>query len=108
MSTVDALPAGGLKTVSAVAGLPAADIGQTVDACRPCHRGSPEALAKLVNGGMEHVTPLDRHAGLDGLARWGAWKFFLLLILFNVTKDGAVVVLDLTRRLRGARNRGEV
>jgi hypothetical protein len=63
-------------------------------------------MANLVASGAEHVTPLDRAKGIEGTSRWVVWKFFLLLILFNVTKDGAVVALDLARRLRNGGKSG--
>lgn len=65
-----------------------------------CHVGSQRSLAKLVNSGAHHVTPFTRQAGVDGASRWAVWKLFLLIILGNVTKDGAVIFFDLFRRLR--------
>ncbi|RJQ04930.1 MAG: hypothetical protein C4551_10000 [Bacillota bacterium] len=73
--------------------------------CLACHRGGAAALANLQETGREHVTPLTTGAGLDGLARRAVWKLFLAVIFFNVTKDGAVIVFDLTRRLRRAGRR---
>lgn len=78
--------------------------GQVAAGCvRPlCHSGSGTALANLMASGAEHVTPLDRTKGVDGLARWVTWKFFLVLILLNVTKDGTVIAFDLACRWRQA------
>lgn len=87
----------GSTAIPAGASMPTSDSG-----CESCHVGGQAALANLMASGQEHVTPLDRGSGPDGVARWAVWKFFLLLILFNVTKDGAVAALDLTRRLRHA------
>lgn len=97
--------AGPVQPATSAGGQEAA-MEQATSSCATCHRSGSEALAALVAAGPEHVTPLDRDQGIDGSARWIVWKFFLLLILFNVTKDGAVVALDLTRRLRGNRGRG--
>lgn len=70
--------------------------------CSNCHVGGAAALANLVATGPEHVTPKDPGSGFSGLAQWVVWKFFLLLILVNVTKDGVVAILDLVRRFRRA------
>lgn len=84
-----------------------AGIEEPSSSCGKCHAGGSAALAKLVESGKEHVTPQDRTAGIDGLARWAVWKFFLLLILFNVSKDGVIAVLDLTHRWRKANGNGK-
>ncbi len=105
---------GHLPPVSAAAGSGALPSGSSMptsgSSCESCHVGGQAALAQLMASGEEHITPSDRGTGADGLARWAVWKFFLLLILFNVTKDGVVAALDLVRRFReaGARAGGGI
>lgn len=70
--------------------------------CGNCHRGSPAAMANLLQG-KEHVTPQDRK---DGFPLWVVWKFFLAVILVNTAKDGSLAVLDLTHRLRSRSGKG--
>ncbi len=91
---------GHLPPVSADPAAPTSKGGAAV--CAKCHIGGSPSLARLQESGMEHVTPVSRAAGVDGLSRWAVWKFFLLVILLNATKDGLVIVTDLTRRLRRA------
>lgn len=74
---------------------------QATAMCGGCHRGSPTAMANLLQG-KEHVTPEDRQ---EGFPLWVVWKFFLAVILVNTAKDGSLAILDLTRRLR-SRPRG--
>lgn len=88
-------------TVTAGAAEAAAAAGTAGD-CAGCHRGGEAALASLVLQGGEHVTPRDREKGFP---LWVVWKFFLAVILVNTAKDGSLIVLDLTHRLRSARGR---
>jgi len=90
-------PVSATGTAAIPAGTPMPTSGSS---CSSCHVGGQTALAQLVASGQEHVSPLQPSPGVDGMARWVVWKFFLLLILGNVTKDGVIAVLDLGRRLR--------
>ncbi len=80
--------------------LPAADRQSMVSAenrpetCARCHFFARKGFAK----GKEHVTPRDKKAALP---LYIVWKLFIVLILFDVTKDGTIVIFELFRQLRG-------
>lgn len=58
-----------------------------------CHVNPPASWADRT----EHFITMDRQSG--GI-NWLVWKFFVALILFDVMKDGPIVMFDLLRRLR--------
>lgn len=68
-----------------------ANVGQV---CVSCHGGEP--VASWGNG-KEHVLQEDRQ---NAFPLWITWKIFLLLILFDILKDGGLTLLELFRQLR--------
>lgn len=79
--------------------LPAGAAGSMVNpknlatTCRTCHKAATPKLAS----GPVHVTPYNRH---QSPWLWLVWKAFLLLILVDVVKDGGIILLELSRRIR--------
>jgi len=69
------------------------------ETCARCHRLAQPNFAR----GLEHVTPRDRDRAFP---MWAVYKFFMALILFDVVKDGPIVVLELVRRLKRLNRRG--
>lgn len=61
-----------------------------------CHPGAPDSFAK----GREHFDYTQKGEGTDQILYW-IWKFFIALILFDVMKDGPIVMFELLRRIRG-------
>lgn len=61
-----------------------------------CHKGAPENFAE----GREHIDATKPGEGTDGLLHL-VWKGFIALILFDVMKDGPIVMFELLRRIRG-------
>lgn len=92
----DASTAGCVDCHSARAILPVSNPASTVAAgnltrsCESCHPGAPAGLAN----GREHVMPNDRSV----LPLWIVYKLFLLLIIFDITKDFGIILLDLRHR----------
>lgn len=76
--------------------LPASNAASTVapgnlaKSCESCHPGAPAGFAN----GREHALPSDR----SYLPVWIVYKLFLLLILFDITKDFGIILLDLRHR----------
>lgn len=68
--------------------------------CTSCHGGEP--TPNWANG-KEHVVPEDRE---NAFPLWITWKIFIVLILFDVTKDGTIVIFELIRQLRYLRSLG--
>ena len=60
--------------------------------CATCHTGATAAMAR----GPEHFVPQERSSGV---VFW-VWVFFIGLILFDVAKDGPIVIMELWRRFR--------
>ncbi|BDG62033.1 hypothetical protein [Caldinitratiruptor microaerophilus] len=58
-----------------------------------CHAGAPPGFAD----GREHILPQQPQGGV---VYW-VWKFFMALILFDVLKDGPIVMFELLRRVTG-------
>jgi len=61
-----------------------------------CHPGAPENFAE----GKEHVIAADENSPA---ALHIVYKFFMALILFDVMKDGPIVMFELLRRLQAGR-----
>ncbi|HWI65896.1 MAG TPA: hypothetical protein VNT75_29050 [Symbiobacteriaceae bacterium] len=61
-----------------------------------CHPGAPENFAK----GKEHVIASEKDAPAP---LHMVYKFFMILIMFDVMKDGPIVMFELLRRLQAGR-----
>lgn len=83
----DILPPEDARSAAAPANL-AATCGQS-----GCHAGAPPGFAD----GREHFLPQQPESG----AVYWVWKFFIALILFDVMKDGPIVMFELLRRVTG-------
>lgn len=64
---------------------------------KDCHPGAPAGFA----AGREHVNVAQPVAGTTDVWLYYIWKFFIGLILFDVMKDGPIVMFELLRRIRG-------
>ena len=74
---------------------PASRVGSAnvAKTCGTCHTGSTVAMAS----GPEHFVVQDRRTG----PVFWVWVFFVGLILFDIIKDGPIVIMELWRRFRG-------
>lgn len=65
--------------------------------CARCHG---EVLPNFAKGST-HATPQDKDTAFP---LWIVWKLFLALILFDILKDGGIILLELTHRWRSLRH----
>lgn len=74
---------------------PASRVGSAnvAKTCGTCHTGATVAMAS----GPEHFVVQDRRIGV---VFW-VWVFFVGLIIFDIIKDGPIVIMELWRRFRG-------
>ncbi|MBO8167605.1 MAG: hypothetical protein H0Z35_00305 [Thermoanaerobacteraceae bacterium] len=62
------------------------------ETCATCHFYARDGFAN----GTEHVTPWDKEKAFP---LYIVWKIFIVLILFDATKDGTIVIFELLRQL---------
>ncbi|HEX3033225.1 MAG TPA: cytochrome c3 family protein [Bacillota bacterium] len=72
----------------------------TPTTCAKCHA---KAAAGFANG-REHSVPQDKE---NAFASWITWKIFLGLIAFDVFMSGSIILFELSRKWRAARDHSE-